>query len=329
MDEKMISRRDFLKGLGAGVISVAAVGTLAGCSTANANAAASATPESTSEAAAPAAPTHPFAWHELDKDKVQEIGFDGFYNLNGCARGTFNAIVGQMADLYGYPYNQIPTQMFSNGHAGYTTGSLCGCLGGACAAIGLFVDPKDQDAIVKELEDWYSNTEFPIYQPKMELITTVSHSVNCSDSVGTWMAAAGVTDRSDERRQARCAGLVADVAKKTVSLLNVYFGLEEPEATAAPTEEALADNEYVASAQGMDGDVKVKVTMDNGAISNVEVLEQNETAGIGTKAVDELPSKFVGMSTAEEIDSVDAVSGATITSNAIKEAVKSCLLQVK
>ncbi len=332
MSEKEISRRDFMKGVGAAAITAAAASALAGCtSSASAETAGSSTAAATSTTASAdiAAPAYPFTWQELDKDTVEARGFQGFYDLGGCARGVFDAIVGQMADTYGYPYNQVPTGMFNNGHAGYTAGSLCGCIGGACAAIGLFVKPEDQDAIVKELQSWYTSTELPLYQPSMELITTTAPTVNCADSLGTWMTAAGVTDRSDERRLARCAGLVADVTRKTVTLLNIYFGLEEAEATAAASETTLAENEYVASAAGMNGDVTVKVTMDGDAIAKVEVIEESETAGIGSKAIEQLPDQFIGMTTAEEVESVDAVSGATITSDAIKEAVIACLEQVK
>lgn len=335
MSEKEISRRDFMKGVGAAAITAAAASALAGCGSSSAETASSTSAAATTAGAGTAAaadvpaPDYPFEWKELDKDTVEERGFQSFYDLGGCARGVFDAIVGQMADNFGYPYNQIPTGIFNNGHAGYTAGSLCGCIGGACAAIGLFVKPEDQDAIVKELQSWYTSTELPLYQPSMELITTTAPTVNCADSLGTWMTAAGVTERSDERRLARCAGLVADVAKKTVTLLNIYYGLEEAEATATPSEETLAENEYVASAKGMNGDVKVKVTMDGDTIAKVEVIEQSETAGIGSNAIEQLPDQFIGMSTAEEVESVDAVSGATITSDAIKEAVIACLEQVK
>lgn len=97
---------------------------------------------------------------------------------------------------------------------------------------------------------------------------------------------------------------------------------------AAKTYEA-GENQYVGTGKGMMGDVAVRVTMADGKISVVEVLEQNETVGIGDKAIAELPGKFVGCATAEEIDAVDTVSGATVTSKALKEAVKNALAQVK
>ena len=51
--------------------------------------------------------------------------------------------------------------------------------------------------------------------------------------------------------------------------------------------------------------------------------------GIGDKAIEALPGKFAGCATAEEIDAVDGVSGATITSGALREAVKAALAQAQ
>ena len=102
----------------------------------------------------------------------------------------------------------------------------------------------------------------------------------------------------------------------------------ETDLGAVKTYEA-GENQYIGTGKGMMGDVTVRVTMDGGKIATVEVLEQNETAGIGDKAIAELPGKFAGCATAEEIDAVDSVSGATITSGALREAVKAALAQVK
>ena len=90
-----------------------------------------------------------------------------------------------------------------------------------------------------------------------------------------------------------------------------------------------AENEYVGTGTGMDGDVTVKVTVDdNGVITGVEVLEQNETPGIGTVAAEQMPEKFIGLSTAEEIDALDGITGASITSQALRDAVKAALAQI-
>ena len=90
---------------------------------------------------------------------------------------------------------------------------------------------------------------------------------------------------------------------------------------------ALADGTYEASGKGIGGDVPVTVTVKDGAIESVEVGDNSETQGIGSNAIEQLPEQFVGLKTAEEVDALDGVSGATITSNALKDAVADCLEQ--
>ena len=89
---------------------------------------------------------------------------------------------------------------------------------------------------------------------------------------------------------------------------------------------AEAGAELTGTGKGIGGNVPVTVTLDdNGAIATVTVGDNSETAGIGSKAIEQLPEQFVGLSTADEIDAVDGVSGATITSNAIKDAIKQAM----
>lgn len=80
---------------------------------------------------------------------------------------------------------------------------------------------------------------------------------------------------------------------------------------------------YTATAQGYGGEIQAKVTVDENAITKVELTGDQETDGIGSKAIDELPDKIVAANTS----SVDAVAGATITSEAIMEAVNTALTQ--
>ena len=87
--------------------------------------------------------------------------------------------------------------------------------------------------------------------------------------------------------------------------------------------ETLKDGVYTASATGMAGEVPVSVTIEGGKIVDVTVGEHSETPGIGTNAIDALPSAIIEQQTWD----VDVVGGATITSGAIKEAVKACLIQ--
>lgn len=104
---------------------------------------------------------------------------------------------------------------------------------------------------------------------------------------------------------------------------------EISDAAAAEEEYETAENQYIGKAAGMNGDVVVRVTMDGDTISQVEVLKQAETEGIGSNAIEQLPDQFVGLSTEEAINGLDGVSGATITSNALKQAVANAVLQAK
>lgn len=167
---------------------------------------------------------HPFPYTKMDPDKTQELGYKGFYEAGGCARGVAYALFGQMAQNVGYPFNQIPVDIFANGAGGYGIGTLCGSLAAAVTFIGAVCSPADAKTVTQELFSWYRKAELPFYQPEHKSITTVSNSVNCLDSVGTYMDATGLK-MGDEARMARCAGVTADVSKKTAELLNALYGL--------------------------------------------------------------------------------------------------------
>lgn len=94
----------------------------------------------------------------------------------------------------------------------------------------------------------------------------------------------------------------------------------------ATSSSANADGTLSGSAKGMGGQVPVTVTLDaDGKIASVEVGENAETEGIGSRAIEQMPAEFVGLSTAEKIDGVDGASGATVTSRTLKEAMKAAL----
>ena len=121
--------------------------------------------------------------------------------------------------------------------------------------------------------------------------------------------------------------LPAYAAAAKVESTPLTLGMDT-DANAAKTYEA-GENQYVGVGKGLMADVAVRVTMAGDTISNVEVIEHFETPGIGTLAVDAVPAKLIGCKTAADVDAVDAVATATVTSNAIKEAVKAALAQVK
>lgn len=82
---------------------------------------------------------------------------------------------------------------------------------------------------------------------------------------------------------------------------------------------------YTAVAEGYAGDVSVEVEFDKTSILSVKVTNHNETIGFGDRAVEALPEEIIEAQTWE----VDAISSATVTSNAIKDAVKDCIAQAE
>ena len=82
----------------------------------------------------------------------------------------------------------------------------------------------------------------------------------------------------------------------------------------------LTDGEYQATVDGQEGDLTVSVTIADGKISKVEVLEAHESS-FTTEAQEKVPERIVENNSPD----VDTVSGATLTSNRIMDAVAICL----
>lgn len=97
--------------------------------------------------------------------------------------------------------------------------------------------------------------------------------------------------------------------------------------TPAPVESAASGKYtpgvYTAAAKGNNGDVSVEVEVSADEIVSVRIVEHVETPGISDKAISDLPGAIV----AAQGLGIDTVSGATVTSVAIIEAVASCMQQ--
>ena len=101
---------------------------------------------------------------------------------------------------------------------------------------------------------------------------------------------------------------------------------EKPSPAAAVKEDAaieLGENEYLGVGTGKGGAVKVKVTVADGKLTAVEVVEHTETPGFFEPAVETIPAAIVEAQSAQ----VDVVAGATATSNAIMTAVADAMAQ--
>ena len=80
---------------------------------------------------------------------------------------------------------------------------------------------------------------------------------------------------------------------------------------------------YVGSAQGFGGEVVATVTVGAAGIESVDLAGAGETPGIGAAALEQLPAAFVESNSSV----VDAVAGATISSQAAMDAVQQALDQ--
>ena len=80
---------------------------------------------------------------------------------------------------------------------------------------------------------------------------------------------------------------------------------------------------FTGEAQGMGGPVKVTITLEDGVLTDVQAVGDDETPGIGTPVLETLPGEILKNQTLE----VEAISGATITSDAVIEATKAALAE--
>jgi hypothetical protein len=168
--------------------------------------------------------SYPFPYVKLDPQATLERGYKSFYDFGGCGMGAFDAIVGQLADMIGYPHDQVPIQMLASASGGYGAGTLCGSLAGAITAVGLILEPADAKKVTADLFKWYKEHPFPGYQPEIKNPTTVAGSIDCLDSCSEFMAAANVK-MGDDARKARCASVTGETAAKAVELVNALKGL--------------------------------------------------------------------------------------------------------
>ena len=174
------------------------------------------------------APVHPYAYAKLDPEAVADLAYKRFSELGGCCVGVVAGLVESLAAV-NPDFAQFPVKMFQNGAAGYGQNSLCGCLGGAAAVIGLVCESADSKACLKEVIEWYKTSTLPTYDrgSAPAVAQVVPGSANCADSLLQFFQAAPQInyEMGNPDRINRCACLTADVARKTAEVLNAKFGV--------------------------------------------------------------------------------------------------------
>lgn len=116
--------------------------------------------------------------------------------------------------------------------------------------------------------------------------------------------------------------------KKSVSALAMaaviavsLFGYGCGAKPASTSSDAGVSGDFTGTAKGFGGDVSVTLTLTDGAIAGCTAEGKEETQGVGSEAIAKMPGAIAENGSI----AVDGVSGATITSTAIKEAAAAAL----
>ena len=116
--------------------------------------------------------------------------------------------------------------------------------------------------------------------------------------------------------------------KKSVSALAMaaviavsLFGYGCGAKSASTSSDAGVSGDFTGTAKGFGGDVSVTLTLTDGAITGCTAEGKDETQGVGSEAIAKMPGEIAESGSI----AVDGVSGATVTSTAIKEAAAAAL----
>ena len=93
---------------------------------------------------------------------------------------------------------------------------------------------------------------------------------------------------------------------------------------AADNADSYTDGTYMSSAQGCLSEVSVTVTITGGKVTDVSIDASGETPSLGGAAAETLAPQ---LAEAGSTAGVDAVSGSTMTSDAVFTAMDDCLAQ--
>ncbi len=171
------------------------------------------------------APDPNWKYHKLDPDVTANLAYHA-YDEGSCMYAIVHSFIFQLATKFGEPYASFPVHMMKYGHGGIGGfGTICGALNGASSLIGLFVADKGiQNALIKDLFQWYEQTPLPVFKPDTATLdfippTSISMSTLCHASNTSWSNVSGYRVKSKERSE-RCRRLTADVATKLATIMN-------------------------------------------------------------------------------------------------------------
>ncbi|OUO90196.1 hypothetical protein B5F40_08180 [Gordonibacter sp. An230] len=107
-----------------------------------------------------------------------------------------------------------------------------------------------------------------------------------------------------------------EISVETADIPSDMVAVDDPTANVT-----CGENEYAGAAEGIHEYVVVKVKVESGKMTNIEVVEQHETSTVTRDLWDTMPQAMIEANSTD----VDTVTGATTASNALKNAVQQAL----
>ena len=139
--------------------------------------------------------------------------------------------------------------------------------------------------------------------------------------LNTFVCIAWRQNVNKDKLQEDCVMKLKRILAGSICAMMLLASLTGCGAPAASSTAAGGSAVYEGQADGRNGVVKVEVEFDGEKILGVKVVEHQETEGLADPAISDIPAAIVE----QQSIAVDSIGGCTITSDAIKAAVKDAL----
>ncbi len=143
----------------------------------------------------------------------------------------------------------------------------------------------------------------------------------CGSTTTPEATTAAATTVAAEETTVAAEETTAAAEETTAAAEETTAAAEETTAAAEETTAAAEGETLTGTAKGFGGDVTVTLTMDGDKIVAASIEGKDETPTVGGAALEELEKQIVEAGSAD----FDGVSGATVTSTGVKDAVKAAL----
>ena len=115
---------------------------------------------------------------------------------------------------------------------------------------------------------------------------------------------------------------VLQMKKLSRILFNLFLAFLLAGAVSCSKSKTLTDGTFTGTGAGHGGDVTVSITVKDGRVTDAKILREAESPEIGPVAEQQILERFMQE---QKTETIDVVSGATITSNAVLDALEMAL----